>query len=363
MSNLATTKEPLVRQDRFPKPDVVDEATDPAAGGVVASSTTNQLAADEPRNGTVSLRKAVGGTLQPWPIVRMLLAALLVVTGLMKATHSAELLASGGLLGSSTAIALVVGFEWFAATLIAIGPARLAQRFAFVLFSAFAIVASWAWWTDQDCGCFGPQAPEGVPLLIDMAALLLVAWSVRSQRPSATVVRPAFQSLRASLVAGLMLAALGGGFTIWQINHQNTAQAMPSWFGENLIGKEFPLLRDPRFAALVPERGEALIVMLRPDCEHCRELASEWPEISRQLDPSTKVIGISIFPNRWTVMEGRVFVSPTKSLDTFDVHWMGDEPFVASPALFYTENRTVQSTFRDNKLSEIVARTFLKPGD
>ncbi|TWT75285.1 DoxX family protein [Allorhodopirellula solitaria] len=341
MSHIAAANDRIAHRDRFHQSAVVDEATNPTTEGVIASPTTDKLADDGPCKRMIGLWQAVNGTLQPWPVVRMLLAALLLVTGVLKATHSAELLASGGLLGSPAAIASAVGLEWFAAAFIAIGPVRLAQRFAFVLFSVFTLVATWAWWTDQDCGCFGPQTPKGVPLLIDTAALLLVAWSVRSQRKSARVAGPAFQSLRASLVAGSMLAALSGGFTAWNINHQATAKAMPSWFGENLIGKEFPLLADPRFAALVPEQGEVLIVMLRPDCEHCRELVEQWSTTRQELRSTTKVIGISVSPGRWTVMPDLIAAVPTnKSADTV-ITWKDTEPFVASPRVVALKNRIV----------------------
>ncbi len=343
MSNVVTVNNRVPQQDHSHQSTVKDEATNPAAEGVIASSSSpERLGADGPQKRMGSLRQAIGGTLQPWSVVRILLAALLVVTGVLKVTHSAALLASGGLLGSSTAIALVVGFEWFAATFIAIGPVRAAQRLAILLFSGFAAVAAWAWWTDQDCGCFGPQTPKGVPLLLDLIALLLVAWSVQSKRRSGTIAKPACQSLAASLIAGSMFAALGSGFTAWQINHQAAAQTMPSWFGENLIGKEFPLLADPRFAALVPEQGEALIVMLRPDCEHCRELIEQWPTISSQLAPSTKVIGISVSPNRWTVNPGKPTVKPLGISSELVIDWEGDEPFVTAPGMFMIQDRKVR---------------------
>jgi hypothetical protein len=349
MSNFATANEPSLRQDCLKEPAVVDEATNPGARGFIALSTINKLADNQSRKRIINRWQSLGKTLQPWPIVRTLLAALLIVTGVLKATHSAELLASGGLLGSPAAIALVVGFEWFAATFIAIGPAWLAQRFAFVLFSGFAVVAAWAWWTDQNCGCFGTQTPQGVPLLFDIVALLLIAWTAWHQRRSGNVAKPASGSVRVALLIGWALAALGCGFTAWQIHRQSAAQTMPSWFGENLIGKEFPLLADPRFAALVPERGDAIIVMLRPNCEHCRKLVEQWPEISSQLPPTTKVIGISVLPGRWTVMPGQVSIVASETTGQFLIRWIANEPFIASPSTLLLIDRKVRKVTAEDE--------------
>ena len=96
------------------------------------------------------------GMVESWTVIRIILASLLIVTAVLKVANSAATLASGGFLASSTAIALVVSLELFAGSVIAIGPGRIARRFSLFFFSGLAVVAAWAWWTDQACGCFGP---------------------------------------------------------------------------------------------------------------------------------------------------------------------------------------------------------------
>lgn len=213
-----------------------------------------------------------------------------------------------------------------------------------MLFSAFAAVAMWAWWTEQDCGCFGSQTPNAIPLLVDVVAISLVIWALLKEprsNSSDIEARKRVRALVVSIIAGLVVSVTGGAVVGWDIQRQIAAGNIPPSFGEILIGKTLPLLQDDRFAAHVPEVGEMLSVLLRPDCKHCQEFPDQWPAIKKRLPSSVKIVGISMSPGNWTVTPNYVAAKPIGTPGTFAIEWVDNEPFVSSPMIFTIKNRNV----------------------
>ncbi|WP_153558852.1 MauE/DoxX family redox-associated membrane protein [Roseimaritima sediminicola] len=276
--------------------------------------------------------------------MRSLLAAVLLMSASAKGMDAARILGSDGLLSSTPRLSGVIGFEVFAAVFIALAPSRTAHRFGLLVFSGLACVAAWAWWTQADCGCFGSETPQGFPLVVDLIAiglLLAARHSVKACRIGGD------GEFRRQVVLALTAAVVLGGFatvaTNWRMDATLDEQEMPAWFGDNLVGRKMPLLHDKRFAAVMPTSGEALIVLLRPDCEHCHEVAKSWREFgtsgSRR---GVFVVGVSVATDGWTVMPGTVSAAPSDSEDEFKLVWGGaQEPFIAAPTFIAVRDQTV----------------------
>lgn len=276
-----------------------------------------------------------------WTMTRMALALLLFATAAMKVVGSGALLASGGLLRSPIAISLVVALEVFVGVVILTAPRRVGRGLAVVVFSAMTCVAAWAWWHAQDCGCFGAQTPQGVPLLIDLLAISSAVWAGRVDGESSRWTRFLQFDVRAAGILGLALSLLAGGFAAWRIDRQQSDVALPSWYGENLIGSELPLLSRTALVPHVPEVGDVILVLLRPDCAHCQSLASRWQKLRQDVPRWVSVIGVSVSPGRWTVMPDVVSASALDTADSFFLDWEDDEPFVSSPTLLAVRDRVV----------------------
>lgn len=293
-----------------------------------------------------------------WIFVRSLLAAVLLLTASMKVFDAAKILGSGGLLSSSLRLSLAVGFEVFAAIVIAVTPSQIAHRFGLLVFSGLAIVAAWAWWAQTDCGCFGSETPKGVPLIVDLVATGLLLACRRSANASRVTDHVAFrrqfiQALTVAVTFGLFAAAA----TNWRISSTVADEAMPAWLGENLIGMKMPLLRDESSSAadLLPVSGEALVVLLRPDCEHCHEVAQAWRDSEKSLRAGLVVIGVSVASDGWTVMPAAVSATPLGSKDEFVIDWKdAEEPFVAAPTFLAVRDQTVVGVVSGEDASAVI---------
>lgn len=309
--------------------------------------------------------------------VRVCSSSLLTLTAALKILDTATILGSGGLLSAPLYLSLAVGFEVFAAVVIALARPRIAHRFALLVFTSFAAIAAWAWWTQTDCGCFGSRTPKGVPLIVDLVAvglLLRCGWADRKLAASGgrgrnTSAETASEAvgeqcvarageakhgnshpqvklgnyrLRFTLLAAFGMAIAGGGVAAWRADSLTRVDDIPAWFGDNLVGQTFPLLMDPRFESIVPATGKVLLVLLRPECEHCRDFAQAWASEHRPNWAEDQVAGVSVEGNEWTVMPGVISAVPVANQERFLLSWNpGEEPFVAAPTLIFCKNRVV----------------------
>ncbi|MFG0261792.1 MAG: hypothetical protein ACF788_05315 [Novipirellula sp. JB048] len=151
-----------------------------------------------------------------------------------------------------------------------------------------------------------------------------------------------------------MLAAAA---TSWSTGLAATDEKMPAWLGDNLIGIKMPLLRDESFTAtaVMPKSGEALVVLLRPDCEHCHEVAQAWRESDKNPRPALVVIGVSVASDGWTVMPAAVSATPLGSKDEFAIDWKdAEEPFVAAPTFIAVRDQMVVGVATGEKASEMI---------
>lgn len=257
----------------------------------------------------------------------MLLVCFLVATAITKWLTLSELLRGGGLLSDTNVLSIAIGFELAAAAMIALASERVAHRVAVATFGLLALVAGFAWWTQQDCNCFGPRTPRGVPFLIDLLCLGALAW-VRPSKALVVETKATWTILLAAL-----LFVVGGGGTWVMANRITSAATMPMWFGDQLVGTRFPLLQLHSVQHLFPIEGDLTVFLLRPDCDHCREFATEWNAAYPPDHPHRPgVVGVSISPGQWTVMPGIVSATVVENPGNVPIQWSAEtEPFVAAP--------------------------------
>ena len=286
------------------------------------------------------------------------LSLLLTVTAASKLIDAPAILGSNGLLASSLRLSIAVGFEFFAAAVIAFATPRGAHRFALLVFFSLACIAGWAWWTKTDCGCFGARTPKSVPLIVDVVAVgVLLGCGRNVAELGAGENAASRRQLLRSVGIGVAIGLFAGGATSWRIEQTSSEVEIPAWFGDNLVGMQFPLLHDDKFAAVIPEMGDVLMVLLRPDCEHCREVAAGWAARGTEQPQNVQMIGISMADGRWTVMPNEVSATPMGSDDHFAISWEKvEEPFVAAPAFIAVRERVVTGVATGDNASELLGK-------
>jgi len=273
-----------------------------------------------------------------WTVVRSFIVVLLLATAALKVGSVDTLLRRGGLLSNPFSISLAVGFELFAACLIALAPGRFAHRFAVLVFLSFLVVAGFAWLLGQDCNCFGSQSVGALPILIDVGCLVCLA--VFHPADSDATKRDFVFASR--LVGGSFgFAMLGSMLVFGHATHSFQDDAMPAAFDKQMIGKPFPLYQFDQVQEVLASGGTTLWVLMRPDCDHCHQFARDWDMNS--LDSDTRIVSVSMSPNRWTVMPGVVSATIAQTSDNFELEWAdASEPFVAAPTIVTVNEGIVQ---------------------
>lgn len=289
-------------------------------------------------------------------VLRIGLSLLLTLTAAIKFFDAPTILGSGGLLASPMRLSIAIGFELFAGVVIAIAPPRVAHRFASLVFFSLASIAGWAWWTETDCGCFGSRTLKGAPLIIDLVAIGLLLGCSHSvaKLEAGSVTTSRSRSLR-PVGIGIVVGLLACGVTHSQIEQLSSEFEIPAWFGDNLIGMQFPLLRDEKLDAVLAPANAALLVMLRPDCEHCREVTQQWAALKVERANAVQVIGVSVEDGRWTFMPNEVSHMPIGADDEFEISWEKvKEPFVAAPTFVAIRDRVVTGVAAGEDASELL---------
>ncbi len=278
-----------------------------------------------------------------WSWLRYAYSLLLIATAMTKVATADELLHSSGLLSMPLMITVAVTFELIAAGVICFAKPRLAFWFANATFVAFSMIAGASWWLAADCGCFGPRTTAGLPLLVDLLCLLGLGLSYRSSQAleatTLVTLRHAWPVANLLLI-GLAILLTGSVLVITKTTTPRTA--MPAWFGENLLGKQFPLLRERRVAEVLTGDKTGILVFLRAECEHCQQLVDQWKRETRKLDTSTKIVSVSMLPSAWIFMPGNVSATAVHAPSTFEVRWDKErEPVVEAPMLIVVQNGIV----------------------
>lgn len=278
-----------------------------------------------------------------WSWLRYVYSLLLVVTAVTKVAAADELLHSGGLLSTPLMITMAVTSELVAALVIGLAKPWPAFLFAIVTFSVFTVIAGTSWWLETDCNCFGPRTMADLPLLVDLLCMFGLVLSYRSsQALEATTIVSQNRTWRVAtlLVVGFALALTGSMLVI--ANTTNRDSTMPAWFGENLIGKQFPMLRNHRVEEILMQDTTVFLVFLRPECEHCRQLVDEWHRVSGEVSMNSTFISVSMSPASWAFMPSTLSATVVNAPSTIEVRWDDErEPVVEAPTLIVVQDSKV----------------------
>lgn len=269
-----------------------------------------------------------------WEQFRFVVAALLLVSSVVKIFNMRQILTDGGLLANTTRLIIVVAFEAAAAACLIVGNRFWAWLLTLITFSIFVTLAVYAIATDQTCDCFGRQLATETIVIVDTVVLLLSA--ILRPRSWSMSTRSVIRQLTIAAVAGGLAAAVAG----WQYKVLLADERAQILLAELLVGKPWPLNGqvDPQLAEL--GSGKWMILIAQQDCGHCRDLVTRYfadPKTHRHGE-RTAVFVFGGDSEKWRVEFDRVSLdSPGDALSG----WPEGKPYVVNPALFLVEDGIV----------------------
>jgi hypothetical protein len=262
--------------------------------------------------------------------LRVAIPLLLLTAAAMKTRRVTEILASDGLLGSLALLLVVIGFEAAIAVYILMAPQWRSWLAVTMTFSLFAGVAAYSLATQSNCQCFGDHLGARVTLPLDLA-ILAACWYCR---PPAGSDERRFQgavilSVLIPVVVGAVFAQFA--YQAHQTQIANHNQEINFLLADMLTGKPWPLRATQHSLLEEMDQGEWLVLIVRSDCEHCRNLvAREFTEPDRR-GPFDRTAIFIAGGQEWPFEFDRV----SMDLESQNVvSWDSEEPFVASPAVF-----------------------------
>jgi hypothetical protein len=275
-----------------------------------------------------------------WNTLRWIVATILLVAAGFKVANATQILAAEGLLSHRTLLYLTIGLEVMLSVFVVTAASRWAWLTTVATFSTFAAVSAYALFSGTDCNCFGTRIGPHVTLPLDVAIVLAAFFC----RPSAVVAQSHDRKSRwavSNLAIGLGLAfALVAG-AHWQ-DRRNTgsanSQTLQFLLADEQVGKAWPIDEHLHPALSELREGRWLILVVRHDCDHCRELLAHFfSDPLRHRTEERTAVFVAGSPN-WS------FQFDSVSLETdahHQINWPA-EPFVASPAIFVLEDGTVR---------------------
>ena len=290
-----------------------------------------------------------GDRLFGWQQLRFAVAAVLFAAAVSKIINSPQILAGGGLLGTTPRLLFVIAFEATAATWLVIGSLFWSWILTLVTFSVFVASTGYAVFTGQSCNCFGGQFSPQAVMFVDIVVLSLAAYF----RPLNRIRSSKRQMLQIALagVVGVTFA----GTSVWK--NQTVARSEPLEFllADMLIGKPWPLDAQLHSDLDQLNTGKWLIVVVREDCDHCRQMMAHQFSDPQTHRPNERTAIFIAGSNEWRIQLDEV--SFDVSGDTFII-WPAGEPFVASPAVFLIENGIVVEAADGNESERFIETLF-----
>jgi len=189
--------------------------------------------------------------------------------------------------------------------------------------------------------------------MLDLGLLVLLARCRPQSFQNAGIVfgerQRRWLPITVSAIAALLLVATA----MWRLDGIRRSPPVDYLFAEMWKGKSWPLTGhlDQQFAPF--ENGRWLIVIVRRDCGHCEELLDEYfrdPTIYR---PGERTAVIVADPGRWSFEFDRVgFSTSGKNV----IGWAGNEPDVATPAVFQLVEGQVVEAADGTRAGELCER-------
>jgi hypothetical protein len=284
-----------------------------------------------------------------WAVLRLMIAGLLFVAAVAKVVNAVQILHGHGLLNSPPLLFALIAFEGAVATYLLIGDRNRAWRISVATFTMFVVAAGYASWTGRDCNCIAQSIGPRQMMFVDIIVLVLAFWF----RPRSSAGQPSVTPRQVAL--SLIVAAAFAAAGLLSISSGDNANPLKFLIADTMVGAQWPL--DSRFHPdLEPlETGNWMVIILRRDCEHCREFVSEFfAEPDRHRANERTAVFVAGTSN-WPFQFDRVSM-PVGSATL--LRWRDDEPFVASPAVFVLRERLVVEA-ADREDAEVLCRGLL----
>lgn len=295
------------------------------------------------------ISRSVGG----WNYLRYGVALLLLFAAATKVINTPQILAGGGLLSSLPLLAGVIGYESAVAAWLVVGPQRWTWRLTLLTFSVFVASTVYAILTGRSCSCFGEQLSPAVMLAIDIVVIVMAL--LFRPGPSAHRGRPTVVHLTVCAVLGCSFA----GVAVWRDQAVDRSEPLEFLLADMLTGRQWPL--DERLhPGLSPlSDGRWMVLVVRHDCDHCRQLLAEhFSDPARHRDDERTAILIA-GSSEWPFQLDQVSI---ETAGEATISWPGEEPFVASPAVFLLEDAIVVQAADGNDADAFVDQLFSVPG-
>lgn len=303
-------------------------------------SATNQCAATDAR----------------WNTLRWIVATVLFVAAGFKVANVTQILAAEGLLSHRTLLYLTIGLEVMLSVFVVTAASRWAWLATVSTFSIFAVISAYALFSGTDCNCFGTLIGPQVTLPLDVAIVLAAFFC----RPSAAhaesnELKPKRAVSKLAVGFGLAFALVAGAH--WQ-DRRNTgsanSQTLQFLLADEQVGKAWPIDEQLHPALSELREGRWLILVVRHDCDHCRELLAHFfSDPLRHRDGERTAVFVAGSP-AWS------FQFDSVSLETdahHQINWPA-EPFVASPAIFVVEDGTVRDAADGSDSDDFLSSIF-----
>lgn len=266
-----------------------------------------------------------------WKYFRFCVAALLMIAAGAKVANLTEILESGGLLSNRWLLTLAIGVEAGVAVFLLLNNTFASWAVTAGLFLIFSGASTYAIASGQDCNCISQKISPKMMLPFDLTILAILFW-----------VKPAvsFSWNKASLlqVAGCVgVSALVAGATAF---YEPAEKSDPLQFllADMLVEKRWPL--DAGLHPELAELGEGnwMVLVVRRDCEHCREVLAKHFADPHTHRPNERTAVFVAGEPTWPFVLDKIAIESSSGTA---ITWPGEEPFVASPAIFLIENGKV----------------------
>ena len=242
-----------------------------------------------------------------------------------------EILAGNGMLAVRPVLLSVIGLESAIAVYLLVGDLFWSWLLTVILFFAFSAASAYAIATGQDCNCISQNIGPKMMLPFDLTIVAIVYWV----RPVECVRwnKPLMLQIFASLAVAILVTGAAAFY-----DPAEKSDPLRFLLADMLVEKRWPL--DARLHPDLEElnQGNWMVVVVRRDCEHCRELLAKHfadPNAHRANERTAVFVAGE---TSWPFMLDEIAIqSPSGT----SITWSAEEPFVASPAIFLIENGRV----------------------
>jgi hypothetical protein len=302
-----------------------------------------------------------------WSMFRSIPVAVLILAAAMKAVSATQILASEGLLASPRLLFPVIGGEVAVAFLLIMLPIRGSRLVGLVAFTVLAFAAGYATATQQSCQCFGSSVSPHYMLLIDLGILFLT-WVSRPGPAAGGAIsgesvggnqspRLELSSIRHAVIASVIVGttAATGAFAYHKLSSPSPVEFL---LAETLRGQTWPVTAqyNPKLTEL--ETGKWLVLVVRPDCEHCGNLVAKWFADPERQHDRERTATFHATDGRWSFFFDNVTLSSAELTESAAIVWGNGSPFVAAPAVFVLDDGMVVDAADASETDALLVKHF-----